>query len=144
MIERIQKEAVEKIFGRKAVVILGPRQVGKSTLLHQLLDKEESVMWLNGDDSDVRELFADFSAAKMRTILGPNKILALDEAQRIPEIGLKLKIIADQMKDIKVITTGSTSLDLAAGLNESLSGRKREFRLLPLAFKDQQLRPHRA
>lgn len=136
MIKRVQQNSIEKIFGRKAAVILGPRQVGKSTLLHQMLDEEDNVLWLNGDDQDVRELFENFSAAKMRTILGKNTTLALDEAQRIPEIGLKLKIVTDQMKDVKVITTGSSSLDLAAGLNESLSGRKREFILLPLTFKE--------
>lgn len=136
MIERIQQKSIEKIFGRKAAVILGPRQVGKSTLLHQMLDGNDDVLWLNGDDQDVRELFDNFSAARMRTILGKNKILALDEAQRISEIGLKLKIVTDQMKDVNVITTGSSSLDLAAGLNESLSGRKREFILLPLTFKE--------
>lgn len=136
MIERIQQKAIEKIFGRKAVVILGPRQVGKSTLLHQMLDGKDDVLWLNGDDQDVRDLFTEFSAAKMRTILGKNKVLALDEAQRIYDIGLKLKIVTDQMKDVQVIATGSSSLDLAAGLNESLSGRKREFVLLPLTFKE--------
>lgn len=136
MIDRIQKYSIEKVFGRKAIVVLGPRQVGKSTLLHQLLDGKDDVLWLNGDDQDVRDLFKDFSAAKMRTILGKNTILALDEAQRISDIGLKLKIITDQMKDVRIITTGSSSLDLAAGLNESLSGRKREFKLLPLTFKE--------
>lgn len=136
MIERIQKEAIDRVFGRKAVVILGPRQVGKSTLLHQMLDEAEGVLWLNGDDQDVRELFVNFSAAKMQTILGRNKILALDEAQRIEDIGLKLKIVTDQLKDVKVIATGSSSLDLATGLNESLSGRKREFVLLPMSFKE--------
>lgn len=136
MIERTQQKTIEKIFGRKAVVILGPRQVGKSTLLHQMLDDKNDVLWLNGDDQDVRDLFNEFSAAKMRTILGKNKVLALDEAQRISDIGLKLKIVTDQMKDIQVIATGSSSLDLAAGLNESLSGRKREFILLPLTFKE--------
>lgn len=134
MINRIQKEAIEKVFGRKAIVILGPRQVGKSTLLHQMLDAKDDVLWLNGDDQDVRNLFESFSAAKMRTILGNNQILALDEAQRISDIGLKLKIVTDQMSDVKLIVTGSSSLDLAVGLNESLSGRKREFRLLPLSF----------
>lgn len=136
MIDRTQQEAIEKFFGRKALVILGPRQVGKSTLLHQMLDGKNDVLWLNGDDQDVRDLFNEFSAAKMRLILGKNKVLALDEAQRIYDIGLKLKIVTDQMKDIQVIATGSSSLDLAAGLNESLSGRKREFILLPLAFKE--------
>lgn len=136
MIERLQKGNIEKIFGRKTVVVLGPRQVGKSTLLHQILDGNDNVLWLNGDDRDVRELFSDFSASKMRTIIGKNTILALDEAQRIKDIGLNLKIIADQMKDVSVITTGSSSLDLASGLNESMSGRKREFVLLPLTFKE--------
>lgn len=136
MIERLQKGNIEKIFGRKTVVVLGPRQVGKSTLLHQILDGNDNVMWLNGDDRDVRELFTDFSASKLKTILGQNTILALDEAQRIKDIGLNLKIIADQMKEVSVITTGSSSLDLASGLNESMSGRKREFVLLPLTFKE--------
>lgn len=136
MIKRAQQNSIEKIFGRKAVVILGPRQVGKSTLLHQLFDANSNVLWLNGDNQDVRDLFNEFSAEKMRTIMGRNTILALDEAQRIPEIGLKLKIITDQLKDIRLIATGSSSLDLAAGLNESLSGRKREFILLPLSFKE--------
>lgn len=136
LIERFQKQAIDNVFGRKAIVILGPRQVGKSTLLHQMLDDEDGVLWLNGDDHDVRDLFANFSAAKMRTIMGHNRILALDEAQRIHDIGLKLKIVTDQIPDVKVITTGSSSLDLAAGVNESLSGRKREFILLPLAFKE--------
>lgn len=136
MIARIQRHSIEKIFGRKAIVILGPRQVGKSTLMHQLLDESDDVLWLNGDDQDVRELFENFSASKMRTILGRNTILALDEAQRISDIGLKLKIVTDQMKDIKIIATGSSSLDLASGLNESLTGRKREFILLPLTFKE--------
>lgn len=136
MIDRIQRNAVEKIFGRKAAVVLGPRQVGKSTLLHQMLDRQDGVLWLNGDDQDVRDIFSDFSASKMNTILGKNTVIALDEAQRIPEIGLKLKIITDQMKGVKIITTGSSSLDLAAGLSESLTGRKREFILLPLTFKE--------
>ncbi len=136
MINRIQRKPIEKIFNRKAVVILGPRQVGKSTLLHQILDGNDDVLWLNGDDQDVRELFDNFSAAKMRTILGQNSILALDEAQRITDIGLKLKIMTDQMKDVRIIVTGSSSLDLAASLNESMSGRKREFVLLPLTFKE--------
>lgn len=136
MIERLQQPSIEKIFGRKAVVILGPRQVGKSTLLHQLLDSREDVLWLNGDDQDVRNLFDNFSAAKMRTILGKKTTLALDEAQRIPEIGLKLKIVIDQMKDVKVVVTGSSSLDLASGISESLTGRKREFTLLPFTFNE--------
>lgn len=134
MIDRFQLKAIENAFERKVVVVLGPRQVGKSTLLHQFLDHREGVLWLNGDDQDVRKIFQEASAAKISTILGKSKVLALDEAQRIPEIGLKLKIITDQLADVRVIATGSSSLDLAKGLNESLTGRKREFLLLPLSY----------
>lgn len=136
MISRLITDRVATALDKKAVVILGPRQVGKSTLLHQILDGRSDVLWLNGDDFDTREIFSAVSAAKLKTILGPNKILALDEAQRIDEIGLKLKILIDQFKDIRIIATGSSSLDLAKGLTESMTGRKREFQLLPMSFNE--------
>lgn len=136
MIPRIQIDKISKVLQRKAVVVMGPRQVGKSTLMHQIFDGSSDVVWLNGDDRDTRDLFENMSAARMRSIIGSNNTLVIDEAQRINEIGLKLKIIIDQIPNLKVVATGSSSLDLAKGLSESMTGRKLEIKLLPISFKE--------
>lgn len=121
---------------RKALLIMGARQVGISTLLHQLLDDRQKVLWLNGDDVDVRELFQDISSTRLRALIGNNKYLVIDEAQRIPDIGLRLKLVTDQIPTVQVIATGSSSFDLASKVNEPLTGRKREFKLFPLTFRE--------
>lgn len=83
------------------------RQVGKSTLLHQIFDSRQDVLWMNGDESDIRELFSEISSTRMRTILGNHKILIIDEAQRIPDIGLRIKLITDQIPNVQVVTPKS-------------------------------------
>ena len=113
---------------------MGPRQVGKSTLLSALFGDRKDVLFLNGDESDVRNLFENMSSTRMSSIIGKNKILVVDEAQRIENIGLKLKLITDNIKGVQVIATGSSSFDLASKVNESLAGRKREFKMLALSF----------
>ena len=132
---------------------MGARQTGKSTLLHNLFDDKTDVMWLNGDDIDVQAIFANMNSDRLRLFLGKKKTLIIDEAQRITDIGLRLKLITDQIPEIQVIATGSSSFELAAKVNESLTGRKREFRMYPLTFKEmvehtdllteQRLIPHR-
>ncbi len=121
---------------RKAIIIMGARQVGKSTLLHQLLDDSREVLWLNGDDSDVREMFRDISSTRLRAMIGGKRFLVIDEAQRIPDIGLRIKLVTDQIPDVQVIATGSSSFDLASKVNEPLTGRKREFKMFPLTFQE--------
>lgn len=119
----------------KAILIFGARQTGKSTLSEALIQKqEESSLSLNGDDSDVRALFQEANATKLRAIIGNHKIVLIDEAQRIQDIGLAIKIIVDQIKNVQVIATGSSSFDLASKINESLTGRKYEFQLFPFSF----------
>ncbi len=132
---------------------MGARQTGKSTLLHNLFDDKTDVMWLNGDDIDVQAIFANMNSDRLRLFLGKKKTLIIDEAQRITDLGLRLKLITDQIPEIQVIATGSSSFELAAKVNESLTGRKREFRMYPLTFKEmvehtdllteQRLIPHR-
>lgn len=123
------------MFQGKAILILGPRQVGKSTLCESLL-KEVGTSWmyLNGDEGDVREELTDTTSTRLRNIIGEYKVLFIDEAQRIPGIGLTLKIVVDQLKDVQVIATGSSSFDLTNLSNEPLTGRKFEFFLFPLSF----------
>lgn len=137
MIDRILHTTLSSLLeGNKAIVLMGARQVGKSTLLQMLLAEHGDVMWLNGDDQDVRELFAQMTSTRLKALLGHTRILVVDEAQRIPEIGLRLKLITDQVKDVQVIATGSSSFDLANKVNESLTGRKREFQLYPISFAE--------
>ena len=131
----IQERILQRMHKNKAILIFGARQTGKSTLSEALIQKqEESSLSLNGDDSDVRALFQEANATKLRAIIGNHKIVLIDEAQRIQDIGLAIKIIVDQIKNVQVIATGSSSFDLAIKINESLTGRKYEFQLFPFSF----------
>lgn len=135
MIERIQKKTIESMLGNgKAIMIMGARQVGKSTLLSEIFRKCDRVMWMNGDDTDVRQLFADMSSTRVKALLGNSDYLVIDEAQRINDIGLKLKLITDQVPTVQVVATGSSSFELANRVNESLTGRKRTFQMFPLTY----------
>ena len=135
MVERhIQSNIQSLLGGGKAIVIMGARQVGKSTLLRQMLGERQDVIWMNGDDLDIQELFSSITSTRIRAILGSKRLLVIDEAQRISDIGLRLKLITDQVPDVQVIATGSSSFELASKVNESLTGRKREFRMYPLTF----------
>lgn len=115
---------------------MGARQVGKSTLLETIFQNRENLIWMTGDDMDVQELFSQMTSTRLKALLGNCQTLVIDEAQRIPDIGLRLKLITDQIKDVQVVATGSSSFELASKVNESLAGRKREFRMFPVSFKE--------
>lgn len=135
MIDRFLSETIKnKLFKGKVIILLGARQVGKTTLLKEVLTKNEGVLWLNGDEMQVQNLFNNASADRLLSEFGNHKIVILDEAQRIKDIGLRLKLIADSDSDIQVIATGSSSFDLANKVNEPLTGRKWEYRMFPLSF----------
>jgi len=136
MIERHVKRNVEKYLFRKKIIILyGARQTGKTTLMEQILEPfRDETLFLNGDDADTREMLTNLNATQLVPIIGNSKIVLLDEAQRISETGLALKIIHDNFKNVQLIATGSSSFDLANKINEPLTGRKFEFTLYPLSF----------
>ncbi|AEF83492.1 ATP-binding protein [Leadbettera azotonutricia] len=138
IIERsIKADIEEKLLSGKAIVIFGARQVGKTTLLHDLFDKRNDVMWLSGDDAATIALFEDVTAQKFNSVVGQNLILVIDEAQRIQNIGLKLKIIHDKFKTkFQIIATGSSSFDLANEINEPMTGRKWTYKMFPLSFAE--------
>lgn len=138
MIKRTFQTSIQKrLFKGKAVLLFGPRQAGKSTLVEALLEaQDEEWLYLNGDNADVREILTNTTAAKLRAIIGNKKIAFIDEAQRIPNIGLTLKLITDQIKDVQVIATGSSAFELSSQVNEPLTGRKYEFMLYPLSFSE--------
>lgn len=135
MIARHLENKIQSLLeGKKAIIIMGARQVGKSTLLHQMLGARQDVLWMNGDELDIQELFSNMTSTRIRAILGSKRFLVIDEAQRISDIGLRLKLITDQVPDVQVIATGSSSFELANKVNEPLTGRKREFHMYPLTF----------
>ena len=138
MIRREQTNyAKARLFKGKALLVFGPRQVGKTTFVQNLIaDLNKKTLFLNGDESDVLVLFESPNVTKLKSIIGDNEILVIDEAQRITNIGLVLKIIVDQIKSVQVIATGSSSFELANKLNEPLTGRKYEMYLFPLAFSE--------
>lgn len=136
MIKRKLIEQIRaKLNSQKALIIYGARQTGKTTLIRNILPEiSENVLYLNGDDTDVRELFSSYSSTQLRAIIGKNDVVFIDEAQRIKEIGLIIKIIVDNFPDIKVIATGSSSFELLSNVSEPLTGRKYEFLLYPVSF----------
>jgi predicted AAA+ superfamily ATPase len=107
---RLQEIITDRLFKGKVIIVPGARQVGKTTLIeHILSDLDYPVIELNGDEADVRELLADTTSTRLQAIVGKNKIVFIDEAQRISNIGITLKLFADKLKDIQVIATGSSS-----------------------------------
>jgi predicted AAA+ superfamily ATPase len=138
MIRREQSNfAKARLFKGKALLVFGPRQVGKTTFVQNLIaDLNKKTLFLNGDESDVLVLFENPNASKLKNIIGDNEILVIDEAQRISNIGIVIKIIVDQIKTVQVIATGSSSFELANKLNEPLTGRKYELFLFPIAFSE--------
>ncbi|MEO8771371.1 MAG: ATP-binding protein [Ferruginibacter sp.] len=134
MITRTLEKAIhDRLFKGKAIIVFGPRQCGKSTLVEAVLSGKE-YLHVSGDDSDIREILSNTSVATLKTIIGKKKIFFIDEAQRINNIGLTLKLITDQIKDVQVIATGSSAFELSGQVNEPLTGRKYEFMLYPLSF----------
>jgi hypothetical protein len=136
MFPRILENRIrEKIGGGKAIVLVGARQVGKTTLIRSIL-KGIDFLFLDADDPTIRSMLTNPNTEQIRTILSDNKIVFLDEAQRIPGIGLTLKIITDQFKDVQLFVSGSSSFDLGNALNEPLTGRKWEYEMFPISWEE--------
>lgn len=123
-----------KLFKRKAVIILGARQVGKSTLMNSISDNLNlPTLKLNCDDTEIRNLLKDINSFNLKLLIGSNKLIMIDEAQRVENIGLVIKRIVDEYADVQVMASGSSSLQLGDALNEPLTGRKYEFSLYPIS-----------
>jgi predicted AAA+ superfamily ATPase len=130
--------AIEKDFFKgKVIVILGARQVGKSTLIRMLPScMTLPVLSLDAENADVQLLLKNMNTQRIKQLTGANKIVVIDEAQKIEGIGSILKLFADYLKDIQVIASGSSAFELRNTLNEPLTGRKYEFNLYPLSFHE--------
>lgn len=135
MIPRIiQKSIQSDLFKGKAILITGPRQVGKTTLLEALrIENNLNALWLNCDEPDIRLSLENASSTQLKSMIGKNQLIFIDEAQRVKNIGLTLKLFVDQFKEIQIIATGSSALELANEIHEPLTGRKREYHLYPFS-----------
>jgi len=127
---RIQK----KLQAGKVLMLLGARRVGKTMLVNELLKKvDEPFLYLNGEDINVHDQLANRSVENYKQIIGSYKLLYIDEAQKIPEIGIKLKLMVDEIAGLKIIITGSSSFDINKNVGEPLTGRKYTFHLFPFS-----------
>jgi predicted AAA+ superfamily ATPase len=125
----------QRIGSGKAIIIIGPRQVGKTTLIESILENKDYLL-LDGDDPKTRTLLTEPNTEQIRTILGKYKFVFIDEAQRIEGIGLTMKIITDRFKDVQLFASGSSSFDLTNKINEPLTGRKWEYQLFPISWEE--------
>lgn len=131
----IENTIKDKINSGKAIVVVGARQVGKTTLLKRIL-KDKEYLFLDADDPSTRNLLQNPTTEQIRTFLGDYQYVFLDEAQRIPGIGLTLKIITDQFNEVQLFVSGSSSFDLGNELNDPLTGRKWEYELFPISWEE--------
>lgn len=127
---------VNKLFKGKAIILIGARQVGKSTLFKQIIESKDNVLNLNCDDPTVRTILQDINLNTLKRLIGNNKIVVIDEAQRIQGIGLTLKLITDNIQDVQLLVSGSLSFLLQGQLNEPLTGRKFEYHLYPISTEE--------
>ncbi len=138
MIKRSLENIIKsQLHDGRAIIIMGARQVGKTTLLRELFaGVDTEVLWMSGDEPDVRGAFENITSTRLRAIIGHHSVVVIDEAQRIENIGIKLKLITDQVPEVQLLTTGSSSFDLSNKINEPLTGRKWEYTLFPLSFTE--------
>ncbi len=127
----------EKIGKGKAIIILGARQTGKTTLVKSFLPENKTEgLFLDADNVEVQTLLSNPNLERLKSIIGKANLVIIDEAQRIPNIGLTLKLIIDNLPTVQLLVTGSSSLELADLTNESLTGRKWEYYMFPISWKE--------
>ena len=134
LVRDLSKTIIKKLHSNKVVIVFGARRVGKTVLVKELLKGiKEPVLSLNGEDINVHDKLAIRSVENYKQIIGSYKLLYIDEAQKIPEIRLKLKLMIDEIKDLKIIISGSSSFDIHKDAGEPLTGRKYSFNLFALS-----------
>ncbi len=141
MIVRTIEAIIESnLFRNKVLMLLGARQTGKTTLLKKIVKQNKDSIWLNGDEYDIQERFKNATSTQLKSLVGNSKLVVIDEAQRIDNIGLGLKLLHDTYPEIQIIATGSSAFELRNKTNEPLTGRKLEYQLFPFSY--QELKEH--
>ena len=133
----LQSVIQERCFQGKAIILLGARQVGKTTLLKKIIQEQHvEALYLNCDEPQTVSALTNCNLKELQMIVGANKFVVIDEAQKVNNIGLTLKLIVDNMPDVQVIATGSSAFELRNCLNEPLTGRKYEYQMFPISSKE--------
>ena len=137
-IEReLKAQVVKRIKPQKVMLIYGPRRVGKTLLLREIFNEfEGKKLLLNGESSDTVRMLSDRSISNYKHLFADVSLLAIDEAQHIPEIGMKLKLMVDEIPGLAIVATGSSSFDLQNQAGEPLVGRSTRFMLTPFSIKE--------
>lgn len=134
LVRELSNLIFKKLQPNKVVILYGARRVGKTMLVNEILAKvNEPILRLNGDDINVHDKLSIRSIENYKQILGTYKLLYIDEAQKIPEIGLKLKLMIDEIEGLRIIISGSSSFDIHKNAGEPLTGRKYTFTLYTLS-----------
>ena len=137
IIRELDHVIIDRLFKKKAIVIVGPRQVGKTTLLHLISEKvDKKLIFLNCDEPDVRKKLELPTSSELKALIGNAELILIDEAQRVKDIGITLKLLIDNLPDKQVIVTGSSALELSNSINEPLTGRKYEYKMFPFSFAE--------
>jgi uncharacterized protein len=138
MIKRkLESVILNRLFKGKAIILHGPRQTGKTTLLKEITAlQQEGVLWLDADEPFARTRLTGVNIADLKVMMAGYKILVIDEAQQIKNIGTTLKLITDHLPEIQLLVSGSSSLELAEEVSEPLTGRKFEFFLYPVSYEE--------
>jgi predicted AAA+ superfamily ATPase len=130
----ISESVIRKLQPNKVVIVFGARRVGKTVLVKEILEKlDEPILSLNGEDINVHDKLAIRSAENYKQLIGSYRVLYIDEAQKIPDIGLKLKLMVDEIEGLKIIISCSSSFDISKEAGEPLTGRKHTFNLFALS-----------
>ena len=134
LVRELSELILKKLQPNKVVILYGARRVGKTMLVKEILaNVNEPILRLNGDDINVHDKLSIRSIENYKQILGTCKLLYIDEAQKIPEIGLKLKLMIDEIEGLRIIISGSSSFDIHKNDGEPLTGRKYTFTLYTLS-----------
>ena len=138
MIGRLLRDLIEKrLYRNKAIIVVGPRQVGKTTLLRMLVsDTQRKVLMWNCDEPDVRRRLSEPTSTELRAEIGDADLILIDEAQRVKDIGITLKLMIDNFPEKQLVVTGSSAIELSNSINEPLTGRKYEYVMYPFSTEE--------
>ena len=132
----LEEQLSSLLFKGKALIVIGARQTGKTTMLHNISKKFESVLWLNADENSVRERLTNPSLHSLAYIIGNYKIVIIDEIQRVPNAGLLMKLMVDNFNKVQFIATGSSALEISETIFEPMTGRHFLFYLYPFSLAE--------
>lgn len=138
MIQRLIKEQIDRrLYRGKVIIVVGPRRVGKTTLLRMLTaDTDRKVLIWNCDEPDVRRRLAEPTSTQLGAETANAELILIDEAQRVKEIGITLKLLVDNYPEKQIVVTGSSAIELSNSINEPLTGRKFEYIMYPFSAEE--------